>query len=309
MPKSFRPIVLLNTLGKLIKNVIGNRLQFHTIFNDFIYWSQLGGFKFKSTTDIDIALRHIIYSGWVKNLSTNTLEFDIAQFFPSLNHCFLSLILEKTRFNQQVVKFFLSNLIGRKMHYFWNSFILPSFDINVGVGQGSALSPILLALYLLPFFHILENCLKILKIPISTLSFIDNGLLIAQSKYLYLSNSNLYFSYNIMSNLLSKFGLIVEHLKIEVFHFSRLHGSSNFPLLNLSLIGGPILHPKDSWRYLGFFFDKKLLFHQYIDYYSNKVISTVKCMKILGNSVWGLNLHQKCLLYWSCVLPIALYRL
>jgi len=31
-------------------------------------------------------------------------------------------------------------------------------------------------------------------------------------------------------------------------------------------------------------------------------------MKILGNSVWGLNPHQKYLLYRSCVLPIAFYR-
>ena len=35
--KSFRPIVLLNMLGKLIKKVIGERIQFHIIANDFIY--------------------------------------------------------------------------------------------------------------------------------------------------------------------------------------------------------------------------------------------------------------------------------
>jgi len=38
-PKSFRPIVLLNTLGKLIKKVIGNRLQFQAISNNFIHQS------------------------------------------------------------------------------------------------------------------------------------------------------------------------------------------------------------------------------------------------------------------------------
>ena len=36
LPKSFRPIVLLNTLGKLIKKVIGERLQFHVVKNNFI---------------------------------------------------------------------------------------------------------------------------------------------------------------------------------------------------------------------------------------------------------------------------------
>ena len=37
IPKSFRPIVLLNTLSKLIKKVIGDRLQFHVILNNFLY--------------------------------------------------------------------------------------------------------------------------------------------------------------------------------------------------------------------------------------------------------------------------------
>jgi len=190
MPKFFRPIILLNTLGKLIEKVISDRLQFHAISNNFIHQSQLGGLKFKFTMDAGIVLIHIICSGWIKNLPTST------QFFPSLNHCLLSLILEKVSFNMQVVKFFL---IGRKTHYFWNRFTLPSLDVNIGVGQCSALSPILLALYLLPFLHILENCLKILKIPISILSFVDDELLIAQS---YLSNSIIFCSYSVMSNFL-----------------------------------------------------------------------------------------------------------
>ena len=91
--KSFQSIVLLNMLGKLIKKVIGERLQFHVVANDFIYPSQLGELKFKSTTDVGIALMHIICLGWIKNISTSILAFDIVQFFPSLNHCFLTYIL------------------------------------------------------------------------------------------------------------------------------------------------------------------------------------------------------------------------
>ena len=34
-PKSFRPIILLNTLGKLIEKVISDRLQFFTTSNNF----------------------------------------------------------------------------------------------------------------------------------------------------------------------------------------------------------------------------------------------------------------------------------
>ena len=77
-PKSFRPIVLLNTLGKLIEKVIGERIQFHIIANNFIHLSQLGGLKFKSTIDAGVVPMHIIHSDWSKNTSTSMLAFNIA---------------------------------------------------------------------------------------------------------------------------------------------------------------------------------------------------------------------------------------
>ena len=116
-PKSFRPIVLLNKMGKLIEKVIGKRLQFLTTTNNFIHPSQLGGLKFKSTTDAGVALTHIIHSGWVKNLLTSMLVFDIAQFFLSLNHQLYSLILKKVGFNNHVVFFFANYLMDRKTNY------------------------------------------------------------------------------------------------------------------------------------------------------------------------------------------------
>jgi len=74
--------------------MIGECLQFHTISNKLIHRSQLGGPKQRSTTDAGVVLTHIIHSGWVKNLITSMLAFDIAQFFLSLNHQ-LPFILDK----------------------------------------------------------------------------------------------------------------------------------------------------------------------------------------------------------------------
>jgi len=84
--KVFRPIVLLNTLGKPIEKVIVERLQFTVTSNDFIYPSQLGSLKFKSTIDAGVVLTHIVWLGWVKGKTTSTLAFDISQFFSFLNH-------------------------------------------------------------------------------------------------------------------------------------------------------------------------------------------------------------------------------
>jgi len=184
----------------------------------------------------------------------------------------------------------------------------PVFNVNVGVGQGSALSPILSALYLSPFIYILENRLKNQKIPVSIISFVNDGLFISQSNSFDISNSWLYCSYNVLTNLLEKFGLVVEHSKTEIFHFNRSHGSFNPPPLDLSPLGGNILQPNESWKYLEFIINRKLMFYQHVDFYMNKLISTIKCMKILGNSNCGINPLQERLLYRSCVLSIILYR-
>ena len=294
-------------MGKLIEKVIRERLQFNTVSNNFVYPSQLSSLKFKSIIDTGIALIHVIWTSWVKNLTTSTLTFDIAQFFPLLNHQLLSLIIKKAGFDQCISSFFADYLVNKKINYLWNNFSFPIFNINVGVGQGSALSSILSALYLSLFIYILENWLKNLKILTSFISFVDDGLFISQSNSIDISNSHLYCSYNVLTNLLEKFGLVVKHSKTEIFHFNRSHGVFNLSLLNLSSLKGNILLSSNTWKYLGFIFNRKLTFHQYIDFYANKAIFTVKCMKLLGNSSRDINPLQKCLLYRSCVLPITLY--
>ena len=158
--------------------------------------------KFKFISDTGVTLTHIVRLGWAKNKSTSALTFDIAQFFPSLNHHLLTTILEKAGLGPKVTLFFMDYLVKRKTNYNWNELSSPIFKVNVEVGQGSALSPILSAFYLLPFLYILEKHLKNLKIPISFISFVDDSLIISQNKsivtlnsqcYGYLDTNNFYF--------------------------------------------------------------------------------------------------------------------
>ena len=118
--------------------------------------------KFKSITNAGVTFIHIIHLGWIRNLSTNTLTFDIVQFFPSLNYCLLTFILKEAGFNNYIISFFANYLMDRKINYLWKNFSSPTFDVNIGMSQGSVLSPILLALYLSPFLYILEKNLNFL---------------------------------------------------------------------------------------------------------------------------------------------------
>jgi len=168
--------------------------------------------------------------------------------------------LDKASFNFKISLFFQDYLIGRKIKYLWNNFSFHLFNVDIGIKQDSTLSLILLALYLSPIFHILEKILKNLKIPISIISFVNDEIFVSQDKSLVVSNSHLFFSYHIMSSLLEQFGLVIEYGKFSFFHFSRSYGVFNPFSLDLTTLGGPILHSKETWYYLRFIFDKKLTF-------------------------------------------------
>jgi hypothetical protein len=59
-PKSFRPIVLLNTLGKLVEKMLARRLQFDGVAHNAFEPNQFGGVAQCSTEDAGIYLTHLV---------------------------------------------------------------------------------------------------------------------------------------------------------------------------------------------------------------------------------------------------------
>jgi len=55
---------------------------------------------------------------------TSNLAFNIAQFFPSLNHQLLLLIIRKARFDPKVSCFFSNYLVEKKLNIFGKTFPL-----------------------------------------------------------------------------------------------------------------------------------------------------------------------------------------
>ena len=131
-------------------------------------------------------LLNLIHIKWVKGFHTSTLIFDIVQFFLSLNHYLLSMILTKVGFDSNISLFFSNYLIKRQTQYTWNNLILSFFRADIGIEQGSTLSPILSALYITLISYILEKRTKnlLIPIPISCLLFVDDNLFISQEIFL-----------------------------------------------------------------------------------------------------------------------------
>jgi len=138
----------------------------------------------------------------------------------------------------------------------------------------------------------------------SLLSYVDDGTVMAQSKSLDENRETLKDAYAVLLCLFVAIGLVLEHSKTEYFIFDRSH-SDYSPPIDLGYTpytSENLLKTNLYWRYLGFYFERKLLFHEHVCCYSTKALPSVKAMKMLGSSTRGLPPKEKHLLYRSCVL-------
>jgi hypothetical protein len=166
------------------------------------------------------------------------------------------------------------------------------------VGQGSALSPILSVLCLAPLLKEFERRVRVVVL----ISYVDNSTIIVQSDTWDKNLVKLKSAYKIVFELTQSMGLVLEHNKLEGFHFSWKHGDSN-PDIDLGyapFTRTTLLHPGTTWRYLGFFFDRALTFREHVKRYMNKALTTVRAMLALGNSVCGLRPKHKRMLPRLC---------
>ncbi len=217
-PKAFRPIVLLNTLGKLIEKMIANRCQFDMIDLDLVHPNQFGGVRQRSTEDAGAYLTHLVRAGWARGLKTSVIAFDIAQFFPSLNHEFLLAAMRKQGFSPGVIWFFESYLVRRFTSYCWNNFKSDPMQADVGWGKALASLPSCRLCTLLPVMKLYDiRASEFLDTTL--LSYVDDGTIITQSRHLGVNMTVLKSAYGVIFDLFTRAGLALEHSKTELFHF------------------------------------------------------------------------------------------
>jgi len=104
----------------------------------------------------DMFLIYLVYASYAKRLKTSVVAFDIVQFFLSLNHSMLTLILRHFGFSDCIIDFFSNYLVSISTQHSWNSFLFSICNIDVGVEQVSTLFPTFSALYIIPLIYIFE---------------------------------------------------------------------------------------------------------------------------------------------------------
>ncbi|KAF8647831.1 hypothetical protein AX16_006521 [Volvariella volvacea WC 439] len=312
----YRPIALFSTIAKLMEKILSNRLQWEAAKYGILHPNQHGGTKKHSTDDAGMLLVHQIKKGWERKKVTSCLAFDIASFFPSIQPDALNRVLSKQGFNRKYTSLFKSYFQGRSTMYRLGEYKSESFPIEVGLGQGSAISPTLSALYIAPGLKTLTDEVGDDKDALQI--FVDDGVWASTGDTLSDNCARLKNRYTRTRDILGKLGLIVEHAKTELKHFytDKVKGApslltpdttSTIDLEEAPYTGDTPLKEKQTWRYLGFFLDSSLSFKFHISFYANKAFSTFISYSLLGNSVRGLTPKHKRMLYHGCIMPLMTY--
>ena len=176
LPRSHRPIQLLECLGKLVEKVVAKRLLFDAGKHRLMPFTQFGGRSHASCLDAGLALTHDIESARSAGLVSSFLALDIKGFFDHVNHARLVHTLWEMGFPRQICSWVLSFLSDRSASVHLDDYSSPFALINVGVPQGSPVSPVLACLYAAPVIRQLTDnpILSSVNLPTSPRSYVDD---------------------------------------------------------------------------------------------------------------------------------------
>src|SRR6266478_3773764 len=269
LAKNFRPVSLLECMGKLVEKLMARLLYSEIIRFDLLPTNQFGGRMASSTLDAGLSLVHDVKVAHCAGLRTGLLLFDIQGFFDNINREHLTQTIADLGFAQEIVDWTSAFLSDRTVRLKFNKHTSDPFSSEVGTPQGSPISPVLSVLYT----HALLRITQETKWTALSM-YIDDGAILACGKTWDKVESSLKKAYSSCALWLHRAGLKVEPDKTEVMYFRRRFEKED-PPGNISLPH----HPQHTsyevkavhcLRYLGFFIDHKLNWTHHVNTMCNR---------------------------------------
>jgi hypothetical protein len=306
LAKNFRPISLLECLGKLLEKIVAKIIYREITKHALVPTTQFGGRNASSTLDAGLTLLHDVQAAQKAGLRTGLLLFDIQGFFDNINHERLIQIFTNLGFAPELVLWCRSFLKDRTVRLRFNGRSSDPFEFVVGTPQGSPVSSVLSTIYTSPLLYKMREWSNA-----SLGMYVDDGAIFACGRGWEDIETSIRDGYTTCTKWLIKAGLNAEPDKSELIFF-RKRGEKvdppNHIYLSLPTHNTYYKVPaKNTLRYLGFFFDNRLSWIHHVEVMCNRARATLKSLQLLGNSVRGLNQAKWRLAYNAICLPVLTY--
>ena len=295
LPKSYRVISLLNCLGKTAEKIVATRLSYFAATSDLLYQDQIGGRKQRSAVDAVLSLVHDVQLAKSKGLVTSALFLDVKGAFDHVSSSRLAHICQKLGLPKCLIQWILSFLQDRSIQLAFDGNIQQKRPIDIGIPQGSPISPILFLIYVSELFKNRSQD------DIRTPSYIDDIALIVSSPTVEENCNKLRNAVQELFSLQRNCCIQFDLDKSDLIHFF----SNNLEEVELS--AELSLQPKSVIRWLGVWLDTKLLFKFHVEKKIADADRILSSMIRLSNTERGLSFQAMRQLYIACITSVADY--
>jgi hypothetical protein len=281
-PGAWRPIALLSTIGKVIETLIAKRLSKVAEENGLLPEAQMGARAGRSTeTALELLTRQIHTIWGSKRHVATLLSIDISGAFDRVNPTRLLDILRKKSLPFWIVQWIQAFISERNTTIVIQGHETPLSRVEIGVPQGSPLSPILFLLYTASLH---KTCNRP-KEGLGGIGFSDDVNLLAYSQSTEDNCRKLERVHQELLQWASKHGMQFAPQKYELIHFSRKYKKFN---MQASIqIGEMEKCPSQSVRILGIWVDPKLKWTAHWKELQRKAAGQAGALARLTASTWG----------------------
>ena len=297
-PKSYRPIALLNTLGKALEAIVANRLTYLADTYHLLPSRHTGGRKLASTDHAIHLLLQRIHEAWADGKVASLLLLDASGAFDNVSRQRLMHNLKKRRINHTLVRWIDSFLSDRSSILKLQEYTAPSAPIQTGIPQGSPLSPIL---YLFYNADLIEAC----KTEVTeAVGYIDDASILAVGPSAQRNCKTLKAIHRTAEKWALQHGSQFAPAKYELVHFTRdPKANSTHPLR----LPHATISASPSCRYLGIQMDSRLRWDHHREKVEAKATQRLSALSAIASSTWGTGLINLRQVYKAMIIPQMLY--
>ena len=306
-PKAYRPIALLNTLGKLFSSLIADDLSHFCETRGVFPNTQFGGRPGHCTSDSMLLLTHSIKDVWRRKKVASILFLDVQGAFPNVVKETLLHNMRQRGVPSKYVTITELMLTGRKTRLSFNNYLSDFIPISNGNNQGCPLSMLFYAFYNAGLLEISPPNAH----DESQFSFVDDVALLAignsfEETYAKLTDmmnrANGAFAWSESHN--SQFELS----KLALMNFTTRRSvdtplTLTHPLSNSTTTIKPLL----TYKFLGIMFDPKLKWNAQAERTIRSAEAWINLVRRLACTSTGISAKGMRLLYTAVAIPRITY--
>lgn len=302
-PKAYRPIALLDTIGKALESVIATRINDYAEEHNLLPKTQMGARRKRSTEsalELLVEQIHTVWSGGNEHVAS-ILSLDVAGAFDNVSHIRLLHNLRKRRIPTRIINWTQSFLKDRESCLSFDGSTSAMRPVHSGVPQGSPVSPILFL-----FFNadLLEEC-EALGLKASAIGFADDVNLLAYGRSTASNCDTLSRMHEVCMKWARTHGATFAPEKYELMHLSRKPGRFDMTAgLNIDTAN---IQPKADIRILGVQVDTRLRWGAHLRKIEGQNATQMLALSRLGASTWGATFSRARTIYTSVVRPAMTY--